>query len=542
MRASMSVPGVFSPVKIGDDLLVDGGLVRNLPVDIVRQMGADIVIAVDVGKYIGKLENSHQSLFKIAGQIFTLMTRSNVLEQLPHADLIIAPMIEGMTASDFHLGAKFIEKGEEIVRDLEKEVKQYSVNSEEFQKYLTKQRETEKSVPEISSISVSGNERVNTRIILERVHSMRGDTLNLDTIQEDISRIHGLGEFKTVTFNLIKSGENVNLEFVVREKPWGPNYLRFGYQLTSDLEGRSNYKFLFNFTKMSINRLGAEWSTDFVLGEGGSLFSEFYQPLDYATRFFIAPQVFYKQELIDIYDKQERIAEYNLENLGFACDFGYNWDRYGEFRIGIAFNDLDFDVSIGDPTLPQGDVAVNAIEAIIHLDRLDHSFFPRDGFEFLVSSKFSLDSLGSSDSYEKAGFLYSHYNSRGKHTFMTRFGGGSSFNSDLPAYDYFNLGGLQRITALAEGELRGKYIANALVGYFYQLKQFPPSLGSGLYIGGWLETGNAWESVSQITFDSLLYGAAGGVGMDTILGTLYFVYGQAEGGRGHFHFLLGNQF
>jgi len=103
IRASMSIPGVFSPIEIDGRMLVDGGIADNVPVDVVRAMGADVVIAVDVGGPLLKREQMG-SMFAVTSQVLTILTRRNADLQLKDATIVLAPDVSRYGAMAFSEG------------------------------------------------------------------------------------------------------------------------------------------------------------------------------------------------------------------------------------------------------------------------------------------------------------------------------------------------------------------------------------------------------------------------------------------------------
>lgn len=116
MRASMSIPSVFTPMVIDDRLLVDGMLVRNFPVEEVQAMGADIIIGVDVGSGLSGREEL-TSLGAILGQALGFMDAESTERQRELCDVLIVPDIEGLSAVDFPKAEEIIARGETAARE-----------------------------------------------------------------------------------------------------------------------------------------------------------------------------------------------------------------------------------------------------------------------------------------------------------------------------------------------------------------------------------------------------------------------------------------
>ncbi|MEM8961478.1 MAG: patatin-like phospholipase family protein, partial [Acidobacteriota bacterium] len=284
LRASMALPGIFSSVDLDGRRLVDGGVVNNLPIDIVRAMGADIVIAVDLSP---DKPVKASGMVQILGQTTGMITRSNVRQRLPDADLVLEPAVEPFGLLAFEETEAIIEAGAAVTRANADALRPYAVDEASFRAHLAARPIPPDPPATLDYVQFRGAERVDDRIILAQMKSRPGDPLDLDAVAADIGRIFGLGDFSAVDASLV-SGEGPNGEIEhslvidLKEKEWGPNYLQAGLQLESDFEGDGfSLGILTNLTMTHLNARGAEWRTDFQLGRTRFLLSEFYQPLDF---------------------------------------------------------------------------------------------------------------------------------------------------------------------------------------------------------------------------------------------------------------------
>ncbi len=129
MRASMAIPLLFTPVSIGDELLVDGGLIQNLPVTEAKSLGADLIIAVDTSSKLRK-EKELDAPWEIADQVTTIMQQDRIKEQMALADIVIQPQIDDISNTDFHEFENLIQAGElaaeQMIPQIETMLNQYS--------------------------------------------------------------------------------------------------------------------------------------------------------------------------------------------------------------------------------------------------------------------------------------------------------------------------------------------------------------------------------------------------------------------------------
>jgi len=172
MRASMAVPGVFSPVELDGRLLVDGGVVDNLPVDQARAMGADIVIAVDVGTPMAA-KRRPDSIASILSRTTDMLTRVNVERMLPSVDLLIQPEVRTFGLLDFDQGREILPKGETAARARAVDLARLAVDDGEWQAFLRRHRRTTPQV-RITALSVDPGPGLDQRTISTRSRPDRG--------------------------------------------------------------------------------------------------------------------------------------------------------------------------------------------------------------------------------------------------------------------------------------------------------------------------------------------------------------------------------
>lgn len=543
MRASMAIPGMFSPVEMDGLTLIDGGIADNIPVDLVREMGADIIIAVDLGAMdVASTRRSQGNIAEMLAHTYQLIRRPQQEEQMRDADIALTPDTSAFSTSDFYRAPAIIRAGRRAVRGAEKQIRELSVSPEEYEAWLRRQRRREDKPVTVRSISISGEKHVDERIIARQIRTKTGQPLDYGVLEDDLSRIHGLGFFESATYGVTGTNEEKELTIEVSEKPWGPGYVHFGLKLDADSEENSSWAFLANYTRRPLNRRGGEFQLDLQAGETRRFMAEIYQPLDFRGAFFVSPSVEYSSSMTDVYDGDRKAGEYDVEEFYGAMNAGLQIGKYGQIQAGLLAGRARASVEVGDEELEDLDQDVGGWTGHIILDRRDSDIFAREGYLVVLSGFSSDEMLGHEDSYEKVSWLSQHYLTWRDHTFFVHAEAGTSFDSDIPLYDEFALGGLYSMSGYADGQLRGQYLGVGRLGYMYRISQLPPDLGRGIYAGAWSEAGNVWQNEEDIDTDSLLYGGTVAVGADTVLGPLYFAYGRSEHGRDRFYFSLGNNF
>ena len=545
VRASMSIPGAFSPVEIDGNLYVDGYVSKNLPIDVAKAMGADIIIAVDVGTPLAKRDKI-QSLLDIVNQVGGIATIKNVEEQislLKARDLILRPDLGNHATTDFQSIAKIIPLGEQSAHASIPKLKELSVSPDQYQRFLETQRKRPAEPLVADFIRVAPTERVSPERIEAKLSIKAGESLDLEQASEDLSRIQSIGEFEQVGFRLTEENKKTGLIIEAKEKSWGPNYLRFGFNLNSDFESDNYFGVLLDHRLTSINALGGEWESQLAVGRQSRISTEFYQPLDYSNLFFVDTVAELRQDLRDIYSDGNRLAEYRTRRYGIAFDTGINFGNVAELRAGVWTGHMESEPSTGAADLPEFNIGRGALRVQLTYDQIDNANFPRNGGYFKISEWLERPWVGSDDSYNKAELQGNFAASLDTHTLLLKGQLGLNSSDDLPFYDEFVLGGASSLSGYRTDELHGRQMGLIKLMYYNQLSNNLFSFSRASYLGGSLDWGNVWQDYDDIAFDDLVFGGSLFYGTDTMFGPLYLGYGLNEVARpGTFFMSLGQRF
>ncbi len=549
MRASMAVPSILAPVEVEGRSLVDGGMVMNLPVNLALEMGAERILAVDVSSPLGDL--SKYSVFGVAAQSLSIYGQGNVrlqIELLVDQDVLIVPGLDGITAGSFDLQdlRRAIASGENAARSASQRLAEFSVSERDYQRFLVRQRrDVDRLVVDrtVDRVRIVGNERVSTRQIRARLETRAGEPLELPRLRRDLSRVYEVGEFQQVAFRLVdESDDSATLEIRVEEKPWGPNYLRFGLALESNLRGRGHFSALAQLTKSQLNALGGEWKTRISVGSVDGLFTELYQPLGPRGIGFAALAVDYFDTETSALSAEGELGLIELEVAKVSLDVGIQFSHFGEFRLGALVGRGDVDVLTDTGSFG---FELGGWRTALALDRLDNANFPKQGGALFVEAFFSREALGADIDYDKLDLFAIRAASFGqerKNSLVGWFDGTTNFDTDAPFFDGSELGGLLSLSGLDPGSLRDDTGGVLSTLFFRQIAPLPQAFGSALYLGGSVEAGGVWPSLSDVDVSDLSWAGSLLVGADTKLGPLYLAYGRAEGGQDAFYFFLGRLF
>jgi NTE family protein len=541
MRASMSVPGAMAPAEIDDRIYIDGGLTRNLPVDVVRAMGADVVIAVNLGTPLLKRE-SLTSVIGFAVQMINILTEQNVEQQLNSlapSDVLISPELGAITASDFDKTAAAIDIGRVTARQATDRLQKLSLSDKAYLALRQSQRAPITRLGRIDEVRVEPLDRINPEVVRDALDTKPGKEVDLETINADISRLYGRGDFERINYRLFNDNNRYVLSLKATEKSWGPNYLRFGLGLSSDFQGEAAFNLAASLNQTWLNRLGGEWRNEIQIGQTRRYLSEFYQPLDVDGHFFISPRINGERRLFDLFNGDQRVAQYAVATDGVGLDGGVELGKWGELRLGLMRGKLNARTRIGQASLPDFDVDQGAVTGRLVFDQQDDPYFPRHGSIGGMTVFAARHGLGSDDEYTKIDLGWTSAFSYGDHTWAVSARSGRSIRGALPAYDLFTLGGFLQLSGYKTDQLVGQSRDFGRLVYFHRVGALPRAAGGNTYAGFSFEAGRVGER-PELPASGGFHNSLGlFFGADTILGPLYLGYGWAQAGHSSFYLFLG---
>jgi NTE family protein len=547
IQASMAVPAVLAPVEIDGRVLVDGAMVRNLPVDVARGLGAERIIAVDISSPLDDL--SDLSMSAIAAQSLAIYGEENVREQralLGDGDLLITPDLEGLTAGDFESDRlrRAIEQGSRATRLARDRLADFAVSAAAFELFMGRQRADVGAMAvemKIDLIRVEGQSRVDARQILARLRTRTGKDLDLAALQEDLERIYEIGEFQRVAFRLERGSEGTTLVIAVEEKSWGPYYLRFGLALQSNFEGRGEFSALAQVTRTQLNSRGAEWQNRVSVGSVDQLASELYQPLGHRGFLFVAPAVEVFGTEVSAPSPEGELERVHIAFTSASLDLGVQFRNVGELRVGAVRTSGDVDI-LTESAVEPFRFKLGGWRSSLTIDRFDNADFPRHGSSLEARLFLSRQAMGADTDYDQLDIFLSGAFSFGRNTILGWVDAASNLDSEIPFFERFQLGGFLNVSGLDPGTVEGNLGGVMTAVYARELALLPTGLGDGVYVGGSIEAGGAWETDSEASLSDLIWAGSVFVGADTRFGPLYLGYGQTEVGDSSFYLFLGRLF
>jgi len=559
MRASMAVPGAFAPHTIDDRVLIDGFASRNLPVSVVREMGVDVIIAVDVRADLQKADELNSPM-AMAAQLLAILSARDTLEQiatLGRQDVLVRLKLPGYSASSFKDALAIARLGYEEAQPYREALAPLALPREEYLAREQARRSLPRSMPFIAGIEVEGAGRVAEKTVLQRLDLHAGERLDQEKLRDGLGRIHDLGHFKSVDYRVDKRPEGDVLVVKLEPKPWGPNLAIFGVGLGTDIDGASELNLRASLRFTQLNRYGAELAVRGSLGTVDRLDTEFFQPIGHDGSFFVAPEIeflrtpeAYTQDISQVIPGARPLRVNFQRQTAFAgLGTGVRLGTFGEFRIGAERGQVDY-TKIRAPSIiviaPDGEVIVldpaEGLEAYttnrffgrLTLDRLDDAFFPRSGYYFEGSVEQESGDRGSTTT---SGLFTAPIN-LGSVVIQPRLVLDHTLEeNDATGRLPFRIGGLFNLSGVPTDEVFG---SNAFVGAIIVRKRLGgPGGPAGVYVGGSIEAGNAWDGDNRWLPDDWIIGGSAFVAASTPIGPVHLAVALAEKGDPTIYFYLG---
>jgi NTE family protein len=548
VRASLSAPGVFSPVEREGRLLVDGGLAENLPIDVARQMGVDVLIVVDVGFPL--LDRTRlNSAPTISNQMLAILVRKDSDRQratLTDRDVIIDPPLGDASSFDFGIVSKAVRQGEEAARAASPRLAALSVTSDDYQLYQVRREDIRRGTPTVDFVRIEpGSERY-TEALTELFKDVVGNPVNADDLGKRVTGYYGKGNLEALDYALVKDdNDRYGLALTARRNSWGPNYVRFGLNLQDDFEGNSTYNAAARFVLSEITQPGGEWVWDLQVGETSRFATEVYLPFSQSGPYFVVPHTEIEARNISVLNKElDNVAEYRQRTFSYGIDFGREFGNWGEIRTGYTVDRGKSHVRIGDPDLPVGEFDSRGYFLRLAYDRLDDVNFPRHGQSATLEWDAQRAGLGGDTTADRAQFNWIVARTFGRQTAVWWTSLGTALNQ--PSADLrtqFQLGGFLNLSGAKADSLIGPHYGITRLLLYRQIGRGGPGfLDVPVYLGLSLEAGNVWDRRSDASFGGTRKNGSLFLGLDTPIGPVYLGTGFERGGSELFYLFLGRTF
>lgn len=543
IRASMSVPGAFTPVYYRERYLIDGGWVNNIPVDVARELGAEVVIAVNLN-VMDRTAEDLQSIGPILDQSARIVRQQSIVQNLAQADLVITPDLRGLLPTDFQRAVELVGRGREAAaagrEELEALAERITATGMEPAVPVRKRErpEADRNVIIhdaryiIPPVAAKTAEEYNPRAIelLEAaVEELRGQSTTITGVQRIVYGLYDTGLFEYISYDIVDQTDVV-LYATPRELPRSSLSLGFGVRA----------QLLENSLALGIAHArythdpgagAARWVVDgwFSRTAGARIALEV--PL--APRLYLVPATYAISENMPFYDERAVESFYVRRRFGgetgVTAYLGRSWDiTLAGFGEWLALQRLSgaraFEI---DGTARYG----GRLE--IWRDTLDRDLFPRGGSETRLSYRVHWDTEQEHWAHLVSGATRRYWSPLRRVTLRTLARGGSDLISGVALYERFFLGGTENWYGYYYQELQGRHYAVAGLDARVTVGKLPLGLGNEVFITAGAQAGGVYSGSLEQSPENMdrRAGIRGGLAFDTVLGALHLGVAVNSEGR-----------
>jgi NTE family protein len=529
MRASMSVPGLMTPVLREGRKLVDGGLTDNLPVEEAKKLcNADIVIAVNVGSPLLKPEEV-KGVVTVLGQVVNLLTEQNVQKSkllLTPRDIYIEPDLEDITATQFTRQLEAAKRGRVAAQAASAELSRYALPEKEYVAWRGKMRvDAPQTPPVIDKVEIGETHFVNPETLRRAISQKEGAPLDANALAKDLVTEYSQGDLLSLDYSVVRERDRTILRLTPVEKPWGPGYLRFGLGLASDFRAESAYNVRALYRRTWINALGGEWLLGTQLGSEQNINTEFYQPLDQRHWTFLDAYASAGLRKTPLFFGGDRVAVYRIQENRAGIEGGLNIGVHGQASVGWVERSLGAVLDTGPNNFLNRSIHVGGPTAKVAIDTYDQPFFPTGGFKldasYFEARRVNDRDQGRTEPYSRGELRFGAAYSHGRFAYLGRIEGGTALKGTLPLADAFTLGGPRRMAGFANDQmLGGGYVFGRIDGQ-YRINYASPLWGLTLIAGVVVEAGRMNKLLTETSLSGWQRSFGGYLAANTFLGPVY---------------------
>lgn len=543
IRASMSVPGFFQPVRVNGRLLVDGGIYDNVPVEEARKMGARRLIVIDVGSPLLSEEQISSPLGVTNQVIAAMMLRQTqtVLDTLTEADLLIRPDLGSVGSASFDRTPEAIAAGERAAEQVIAQLRAFSVDAPTYARFEQRHQRGPFANPHLDFIDVDDSRSTTARYVADRLAQLTGHPIDFDTLDDTIKRVYGDGRYERIGYDIIERDGQTGIRVTPVDKGWGPNFLRFGLSLSDDFAGDSDYRLGIEARVTGLTSRNMEWRSRIDLGGLAGLRTELNIPFGQFSQFYLEPgaQISQEERPLGLRRTQPSLAQYRVRRRTVDLEAGYDHNAHLRIYGRLLRGDDLASLSVGLPELGNR-VRSDAGGASLGFlrDSLDDAAFPTSGSRTQFQYTHFLRALGSDDNARLLEADWDRAWSHGLHRWVAGLHASDLIGDGLVLRAISRTGGLGNLSGYAEGGLVGERTTLARLIYYRSFDDGTRLFALPVYVGATLETGQVFidgpDDSDWITSASVFFGA------DTPLGPIFLGFGRADTGEDSFYLRFGS--
>ena len=542
VRASMAVPAVFAPMEIDGRLLVDGGLVNNVPISVVRDMGATRVIAVDVGSPLYSRDQLRTPV-DVAYQMVSVVMRERTLRELATlapGDVLITPALGEFSAADFAGAKTTIAPGEVAAREASDRLAAFATSDAAWTAWRQATRRATPIERRIAFVDIDGDRSSTDDLVRRRTEPLVGKSLDVATIEPLISDAYAEGTYERIAWRTEERNGASGIVLTPIDKPWGPVFANFGLQFSDDFAGRSDYQLVSELLVTGLSETGDELRSILKLGRVTELATDWFSPLDADRDYFFGMNGGWRAQNLPIDRGGRQAAEYRVTRSQIGARWGLQRSPHWTAEVGASWAHQEAAPLIATAGLPAVRETTTALGARAAWDTLDRLSFPSSGARIVITAQHFPSSWnpGNGGGVWRARGDWAMASGRHHLLLGGRLASTWGEAPSLPAYS--TLGGFLNLSGKLERSLVEPNLAYGRAVYYARLGESGGLIAAPPYVGFSIESGNVWATRDAVSGDDLIHAASAFVGISSPFGPLLLGFGRSNDGDQAWTLSFGN--
>jgi NTE family protein len=530
LRATMSIPAVFEPVRIDGQLFVDGTLLDPLPTDVAREMGSDVVIAVFLESYVpGRTPGSpFGALFRSLEAVTLNAERKN----MNGADLLLTVPLTDLDNLQYQRWELIIARGYAEAEKNSAALLKYALSEPEWNEYLLVREVRRKKVSGIQYVRMNGDAR----------ESKVRRSLDAEGLDREVAEVAAEGKYARIRPRLTTGPDgSLAVDLQATKKEYGPTVIE--PILILDGSDYNNVRFSAGgrFFIPDVGLTGSEIRTDVLLGSTFRFASEYYLPIAGSKHWFTSIHAGTENTPMDFYTSHGKTAEYRRIFTDSGFDLVYAFNRFSELRVGYQLGWSKYSNQMGPAMISSSlDGRESRANLRFLLDKTDDPLVPTRGFA--VESLFAYynrkpGSCNSIPSLQLKLQGYQPVNEKGSLYLVAT--GGSTFGFTDVGFPLYSLGSTTTLAAYGSNEILTNQYWLVQTGYSHKLFGMPPLSGKNVYLVSGFEFAKPFYTtgISRLPMDFKT-----GILAQTLLGPIQIGASVGDTGLRKFYFQFGRVF
>ena len=511
VRASISIPGVFSPVEDArGHSLVDGGIMDNLPADIVRgDLKAEIVIAVhlDTGGTVSGVDTS--SILSVLNRAFSAGIARNVEASMKSADLVVSIPVEKYSGADYNKGGQLIHEGYLAAEHNRAALMKYALNDHDWAAYQADRRSRLRPAPGLlRAVHVEGGTPLARQSVVADVTPLKGKPIQPETATTALKPIQSNGDYRATyqTYLAVASGTEATegaptpddaLLIRLNHDPIGPPYLLIAPVIAAASSNPERVAFDLRLIHQNLGGFGSELRVSARLGTANGLSAEYYRRLS-TSGWYLQPLGAASRQPVYIWAGQKRIAERSQQDLSGGLEFGHTFSNTAQLSAVWRTQQTHWALVTGSAGGAAFDGTARSGQLRLTIDRTLSGTVSPSGFRLTASAGSLYHAADSANApLAQLSFIGTH-SWHDVNIFAVGADANSYFRANVAQPFRFTLGGPLRLSASSFDEFRGTDTYLTRAGYLRRLAALPTGLGQGLYATFGYEAGEVWSPEQRV--------------------------------------------